>query len=44
MVKRGGGGKGASRGGEGGGGACTDENIVFRCDSDKNSLVIIYMF
>ena len=25
-------------------GECTDENIVFRCDSDKNSLVIIYMF
>ena len=23
---------------------CTDENIVFRCDSDKNSLVIIHMF
>ena len=23
---------------------CTDGNTVFRCDSDKNSLVIIYMF
>ena len=23
---------------------CTDGNIVFGCDSDKNSLVIIYMF
>ena len=23
---------------------CTDGNIVFRCDSDKNSLVIIHMF
>ena len=26
------------------GGCCTDENIVFRCDSGKNSLVIISMF
>ena len=25
-------------------GSCTDGNTVFRCDSDKNSLVIIYMF
>ena len=24
--------------------ACTDGNTVFRCNSDKNSLVIIYMF
>ena len=23
---------------------CTDGNTVFRCDSDKNSLVVIYMF
>ena len=23
---------------------CTDGNTVFRCDSDKNSLVDIYMF
>ena len=23
---------------------CTDGNTGFRCDSDKNSLVIIYMF
>ena len=23
---------------------CTDGNTAFRCDSDKNSLVIIYMF
>ena len=23
---------------------CTDGNVVFRCDSDKNSLVIISMF
>ena len=23
---------------------CTDGNTVFRCESDKNSLVIIYMF
>ena len=23
---------------------CTDGNTVFRCDSDKNSLVIISMF
>ena len=23
---------------------CTDGNTVFGCDSDKNSLVIIYMF
>ena len=25
-------------------GGCTDGNTAFRCDSDKNSLVIIYMF
>ena len=23
---------------------CTDGNTVFRCDSDKNSLVVISMF
>ena len=23
---------------------CTDENAVFRCDSDKNSLVIICLY
>ena len=23
---------------------CTDGNTVFGCDSDKNSLVVIYMF
>ena len=28
----------------GNGRICTDGNIVFRCDSDKNSLVIISMF
>ena len=26
-----------------GGDGCTDGNTVFRCDSDKNSLVIISM-
>ena len=30
--------------GRGAVGNCTDGNTVFRCDSDKNSLVIIYMF
>ena len=25
-------------------GYCTDENAVFRCDSDKNSLVIIFLY
>ena len=26
------------------GGRCTDENAVFRCDSDKNSLVMIRLY